>query len=100
MGITLSQAKKASRLKLEGEIDISVAAELKAALLKAIAAGKTIRISAEAVTELDVTALQLLWAAERAAREGGTRLIFTGEMSSPVRGALLEMGVNARALSE
>jgi anti-anti-sigma regulatory factor len=97
MGIMLRRAKQASRLRLEGAIDISAAAELKAALLDAVAAGKTIRVSPEAVSELDVTAFQLLWAAQREAKQRGMKFIYAGEMPPPVKSAVSDLGLGLEA---
>ena len=49
----------------------AAAAELKAVLLQALDSGKTVRVSLEAATYLDVTAIELLWAAEREAIKRG-----------------------------
>jgi ABC-type transporter Mla MlaB component len=95
MGIALTEKKNASVLRLDGAIDISVAAELKTALLAALAAGKAIRILPQAVSELDVTAFQLLWAAEREAKKQALKFAYTAEMPSPVAGALSELGLKA-----
>lgn len=98
MGIALSQTDDSSLIRLEGVIDISAAAELKAALLSAIAAGSAIRVSAAAVSELDVTAFQLLWAAGREARRAGVKFMLAEQMPQPVRDAFSEMGLDAGAL--
>jgi anti-anti-sigma factor len=98
VGIALSQTDDSSLIRLEGAVDISVAAELKAVLLRAIAKGNTIRISADAVSELDVTAFQLLWAACREAKRSGMNLVLAGETPEPVEKALSEVGLDARAL--
>ena len=98
VGIALSQTDDSSLIRLEGAVDISVAAELKAALMEAIAAGTDVRISAEAVSDLDVTAFQLLGAASREAKRSGVELTFAGEAPEPVRNALSEMGLDTRAL--
>lgn len=87
-------------IRLEGAIDIGIAAELKAALLQAIAAGESIRISADAVSELDVTAFQVLWAACREAKRSGVHLALAGEIPAPVKSTFSEMGLDACALFE
>jgi anti-sigma B factor antagonist len=58
-------------LQLEGEIDIRGAAELKQALLEALTAteGAALRIDLAQTTVMDITALQLLWAAARDAEQ-------------------------------
>ncbi len=100
MGIALSQTDDSSLIRLEGAIDIGAAAELKAALLDAFAAGKAISVSAEAVSDFDITAYQLLWAAAREARRSGGHLAVAGQMPEPVRDALSGMGLDACALFE
>ena len=98
MGIALDQANDASLLRLEGVVDISAAAELKAALLEAIAAAKTIRVSAEEVSELDVCAYQLLWAAEREANRSGLQFAFTGKLSETIESSLASAGLERLAV--
>jgi len=100
MGIALNQTSDASLLRLDGVIDISVAAELKAALVEAVASGKAVRVSAEAVTELDVSAYQLLWAVGRERKRAGADIVLTGEIPEPVRKSIEEMGLEACALFE
>ena len=56
---------------LEGAVEIDQAAELKCRLEAALAGGGAVRVDLERTTELDVTAVQLLWAAGRAARAAG-----------------------------
>jgi len=58
-------------LALEGTIDIGCAAELKAVLLRALGSGGEIRVMLGEVAYMDVTAAQLLWAAELQARRSG-----------------------------
>jgi anti-anti-sigma regulatory factor len=69
--ISLSRFGESSVLRLAGAIDIDSAAELRAALLEALKGSREIQISTDGVSEADVTALQLLWAARRAAGEAG-----------------------------
>jgi anti-sigma B factor antagonist len=68
MPVTLEQGGPLCFLRLEGEISVGSAAELKVALLQALASETDVRLDLERATELDVTALQLLWAAERGLR--------------------------------
>jgi anti-anti-sigma factor len=58
-------------IRLQGPVDIASAAGLKQQLQEALQSGDEIRISLQEVSELDVTAVQLLWAARRAARAAG-----------------------------
>lgn len=67
-------------VRLEGAVDIHAAAQLKATLVEAIERGGTLHLSLESVTCLDVTALQLLWAAEQAARSAGIAVELEGPL--------------------
>jgi len=80
MGIVLEQSDNASVLRLTGAIDISCAAELKTVLLQALSSGGDIRIEVDEANELDVTAVQLLWAAEREAARAGVAFALAGQM--------------------
>ena len=68
MRVTIDQSEALCLIRLEDDINITSAAELKKLLLEALASGRELRVDLERATELDVTALQLFWAAERAAR--------------------------------
>jgi anti-anti-sigma regulatory factor len=94
MGISLNQLDDSSLIRLDGVIDIASAVELKAALLEAFEAGKDVRISLEATTDLDVTAFQLLWAAEREAKRLGVGLTLTGQPPEPVLSPLASVGLD------
>jgi anti-anti-sigma regulatory factor len=92
-GIALSRSGESSVLGLAGAIDISRAAELKAALVEALGNSRRIEISAAGVTDLDVTALQLLWAARRAAAQEKKDFVVTGEPERAMASRLAELGM-------
>ena len=92
MPIGLEQSAESSVLRLDGVIDISCAAELKTVLLQALGQGRAVRVSLEGVTGLDVTAVELLWAAEREARRSSVLFTLTGEASEQVSAALRHAG--------
>ena len=98
MSIVLTESDGSTLIRLEGVIDISAGAEFKAAISQALATGKVVHLSAEAVTDLDVTAFQLLWIAGRETKRSGVHLESTGEIPEPVRDALSEMGLDLGAL--
>jgi anti-anti-sigma factor len=77
---------------LDGEIKIASAAELKKFLLQALEARAEVRVNLEHVTDVDVTALQLLWAAEREARASGTEFRLVGHAPKEVLTAANEIG--------
>jgi anti-anti-sigma regulatory factor len=93
MGITLDESKSKAVIGLEGAVDISSAAELKTLLLRALHGGKKVRVSLAGATDLDVTAVQLLWAAEREAGKAGVGFSFAGPAPAEVSAALGEAGL-------
>lgn len=100
MSIALNQCDDASLIQLEGAIEIGCAAELKTALLDARKAGKGIVVTLGDVSDFDVTAFQLLWAAQRDAREAGLRFAVGGQLPGPIQASLAGLGLDARALCE
>jgi anti-anti-sigma regulatory factor len=85
MSIALDQGETLCVVRLEGEVNIASAAALKATLLEALASGTDVRLDPERATEVDLTALQLLWAAQQAAGRSGKAI----RLSGPVPEALL-----------
>lgn len=72
MSIVVKGQGKSRTIHLEGAVDITAAAELKAALVKAFQSARSVHLALDGVTELDVTAVQLLWAAAQQARQAGS----------------------------
>lgn len=98
MPVTLEQNDMASLIRLEGAVDIGSACELKTLLVQALepgadGAGKDVRIALAGATSLDVTAVQLLWAAERKARAAAVAFALEGGLPEPVRSALAHAGL-------
>jgi anti-anti-sigma regulatory factor len=100
MGITLDESKSKVVIGLEGAVDISSAAELKALLLRALNTGKKVRVTLDKATDLDVTAVQLLWAAEREASKASVGFSFAGPAPAEVSAALGEAGLQQFLVSE
>lgn len=92
MPITLNQNEGLCLIRMEGEINISSAAELKKLLIEGLASGSELRVDLERATELDVTALQLLWAAEREARGLGAGFTLAGRVPEEISVALSDAG--------
>ena len=92
MPITLDQNEALCLIRLEGDIDIASAIELKKLLIEALASGKEMRVDLERVIELDLTALQLFWAAEREARGKGTGFRLAGRVPEVIAVALGDAG--------
>ena len=93
MPVTLDQREAQCFVRLEGEINIAAAAELKNVLLQALASEKEVRVDLERATELDVTALQLLWAAERGARGSGRGFALAGRLPEEILEAVMDAGL-------
>jgi anti-anti-sigma factor len=87
MSVILEQGDGLCVIRLEGEIGISSAAELKVILLQALASGKKVRVDLKTTTEIDITALQLLLASEREARGSGCEFVLAGPILGEVSGA-------------
>jgi anti-anti-sigma factor len=92
VSITLDRNESQCLVRLQGEVDVSSAAELKAILLEALASGRELRVDLERTTELDVTALQLLWAAEREAGGSGVGFSLLGGVAEEISVALSDVG--------
>jgi anti-anti-sigma regulatory factor len=94
MPVTLKLGKEKSTLCLDGQIDIGSSSELKKALLDAFSAGKRVSVSLQRVTDLDVTAVQLLWAASRQAQSAGIAFAFDRREPQEVTAALADVGLD------
>jgi anti-anti-sigma factor len=79
-------------IRLDGEVDIESASELKGLLLKALAAGKGLRINLEKATGLDIAVMQLLVATERDVAKSNTRFSLEGQVPDEISVALAHAG--------
>ena len=93
MPLTFDAGSTRYILRLEGEVDVTSAAELKLALIEAISSRQEVQVDLAGATDLDVTAIQLLWAANREAEKAGVRFAVTGEVSENIRNAVCEAGL-------
>ena len=92
MPVSCDEGEALSLIHFEGDVSISSAAEFKLVLLRALARGKAIHIDLACVTEIDITALQLLWAAEREAKGAGIGFSLVGQWPEDVATALAAAG--------
>ncbi len=92
MPVILENSKGLSTIHLEGAIGIADAGKLKKLLLQSLKLEKAVRVSLEDATDLDVTAVQLLWAAEREARSAGVTFTFEEPASEEVSKSLAVVG--------
>jgi anti-anti-sigma factor len=97
--VDLIMREERNMIRLEGAVDISSAAELKQRLLRALeeAAG-SIEVSLAEVTEMDVTAVQLLWAAGRKAEKLGVKFTLADQPNEQIRASLTEVGLDLAAI--
>ncbi len=92
MPVSFNRSAVPPVIRLEGPIDIAVAGELKEVLLEALATGVEVHVGLETATSIDVTAVQLLWAAEREAKASGVAMQLEGPVPEPLRATLREAG--------
>ncbi len=75
-------------IRLEGEVGLAQAAELKSLLLEWLASGKELRVDLAQASEIDLTTLQLVWAAAlEAHQEQGIILAVSERAAEVARGA-------------
>jgi hypothetical protein len=85
----LEKGEQRSRLHLEGVVDIGCAGELKAQLMEALGRGLPVQVEMEKAERLDVTAVQLLWAAG----SSGVEMEFAGTTPEAVTAELAQAGL-------
>lgn len=95
VGIALTPGGDTNVIRLEGEINIDDAAALKEVLVQALESGGELRVSLEDAGSLDVTAMELLWAAARDARAKGMKVQLAGQVPEAVSAAFSEAGFEA-----
>ena len=80
-------------LTLKGELSISHAARLKAELIQALDAAPRIVIDVNAVTDVDLSALQLLCAAHKSALAKGKQLILSPDLPETLTRQIQKAGL-------
>lgn len=98
MPLTFDQSDKQCLVRLAGEIGIASAAELKKLLLEAVTSKTDVLLDFEQATDLDITALQLLWAAEREAHQKNLDLKISGQLPSELVSLAVEAGLEKFSL--
>jgi len=86
MPVTLLRQETTWHLKLDNPVTVASAAELKEALVAWLSSGKDLELDLKNIEEIDLTVLQLLWAA---ARTGGK---IVARASDAVRRAARDAG--------
>ena len=93
MPVTLETQESHSLLRLEGDLTVTSAAELRNALLEGLALGKDLQLHLESAGAIDVTLMQLLCAGGRSAARAG--LGFAVHGTSALEGVFLQAGFEA-----
>lgn len=92
---TLEENSTTCTLRLQGEMDIADALDLKCQLLVALDAKKDILVELAGVTGLNLTTMQLLWAAVTEASATGSTIRFEDSTSETVAAALSQAGLDS-----
>jgi anti-anti-sigma regulatory factor len=79
-------------LNLGATLNVEKAAALRGEIVDALASGESVSVSFSAVEELDLSCLQVLYAALASARSSGRDLHFVGSLSHRVAGRLRACG--------
>jgi anti-anti-sigma regulatory factor len=93
MAIHFAEEFGCCRIILEDFVDISHAAELKRTLMQALRSTVPLCIQVSGATAIDVTIVQLLWAAVRYASAAGTKLTFEGGWSEDIERSFSQSGL-------
>jgi hypothetical protein len=93
MPITYHEESAVVTLRLEAEVGISDAPELKRILLHALDSKKELRVNVENATELDVTVFQLLRAAACQAQAANLKIYREGHIAGKVSAAYADAGL-------
>jgi anti-anti-sigma regulatory factor len=90
MPVTQVQEEPHWLIRLDGQINLTSATELKTLLLDWLASGKDLELDLERVEEIDIAILQLLWAAGREAAGKGAGMV--GRLSEAAAMAARDAG--------
>jgi ABC-type transporter Mla MlaB component len=88
--VTMERHESHELIRLEGELAVTSAAELQRVLIEGLASGRELQVDLQRAEAIDITVLQLLWAAEREAARTGARLAL--RVSDAAAGAAREAG--------
>jgi len=64
-GLSVDRGESCWLIRLEGDVGVTLAAELQTLLIEGIASGKELWLNLERAGRIDITVLQLVWAAAR-----------------------------------
>jgi anti-anti-sigma regulatory factor len=93
--VTLDQGGAISILRLDGDVNIEAALELKDLLVHALASGGELRVRLEGATALDIAIFQLLWVARREAAGAEMEFSVEGPVATEIARAMADAGLDA-----
>jgi ABC-type transporter Mla MlaB component len=76
MTLKKERLENRSVIRLEGELTVASAAELKGVLMEALSGGEDCEVDLGGAEGIDLTVMQLLWAAGREAGRLGVNIVF------------------------
>ncbi len=79
-------------ITLDGDINIGCSTELKTALAGALATKAPVKLHVSAVERVDISSIQLLWAAAREAEDAGMPLVVEGSVPATLGETLRNAG--------
>lgn len=74
MAVTMDRKDNHSLIRLEGELTVASAEELKGLLMEALASGTGFELDLERAETIDIAVMQMLWAAGREAERRGAKV--------------------------
>ncbi len=100
MPVSLDQDETRCTLRIDGEATISLSASLKQHLLHALALEAPVHIDLSAISDVDISALQLFWAARRESESLGKELTFSAPLPELVLTQLRHAELELTAATE
>jgi anti-anti-sigma regulatory factor len=83
MTVTKERQETRSVIRLEGELTVASAKELKEVLIEALSTGECLQVDLGGAEGIDLTVMQVLWATGREAERRGVDVLFrTSEEAS------------------
>jgi hypothetical protein len=97
--VTLDRDGAISTVRLDGDVDIGAALELKALFVDALASGRELRVRLDGASCLDIAIFQLIWVARREAVRAGLEFSIEGHVPEEIALAMAEAGLEALPVS-
>jgi ABC-type transporter Mla MlaB component len=89
---TFEEQEATAVLRLSGNISVACSAELKQLFVQAFSTGKGVQLDLSAATNLDIAAMQLLWAAARHAEKTKTALTAAPTVPEELKNGVRDAG--------